>query len=144
MRVSTKGRYGLAAMIALAKHSPTESISIAVISSELGLSKLYLEQVVAVLKNRGLVKSVKGSQGGYTLADSTKNISVKSILYALEPSFCEKTGDSCEDSSINLILHQLVFDPLTEVMGDKLDSIHLSDLMEALEDLQPDSIMFYI
>ena len=144
MRVSTKGRYGLAAMIALAKHSPTESISIAVISNELGLSKLYLEQVVAVLKNRGLVKSVKVSQGGYTLADLTKNISVKSILYALEPSFSEKTGDSCEDSSINLILHQLVFDPLTEVMGDKLDSIQLSDLMEALEDLQPDSVMFYI
>lgn len=144
MRISTKGRYGLAAMIALAKHSSTKSISIASISNELGLSKLYLEQVVAVLKNRGLVKSVKGSQGGYTLADATKNISVKSILYALEPAFSEKTGNSCEDSSINLILHQLVFDPITDVMGDKLDQIHLSDLMEALEDLQPDSIMFYI
>jgi len=51
MRISTKGRYGLAAMIALAKHSSTESISIASISKELGLSKLYLEQVIAVLKN---------------------------------------------------------------------------------------------
>ncbi len=144
MRISTKGRYGLAAMIALAKHSSTESTSIATISSELGLSKLYLEQVLATLKSRGLVVSVKGSQGGYSLADSTKNICVKSILYALEPALSEKTGHSCDDSSINLILHQLVFDPLSDVIGDKLNQIYLSDLLEALEDLQPDSIMFYI
>ncbi len=68
MRISAKGRYGLAAMITIALESQdNECIPVILIAEKLGLSKIYLEQVFALLKRGQLVDSVKGAQGGYRL-----------------------------------------------------------------------------
>ena len=69
MKISAKGRYGLAAMTCLARNFASGSpITIISISEKLGISKIYLEQVFSLLKRAQLVNSIKGSQGGYQLS----------------------------------------------------------------------------
>ena len=68
MKLSTKGRYGLRAMIDLASHEEEGAVSIASISERQNISESYLEQLVAKLKKAGLVVSIRGAAGGYRLA----------------------------------------------------------------------------
>lgn len=85
MKISTKGRYGLTIMIALAKGHPSKNpISLKVIAQEYHLSEHYLEQLIAPLRNVGLVRSVRGAKGGYLLAEEPKNITAADIIKPLE------------------------------------------------------------
>ena len=68
MKLSTKGRYGLRALIDLARYSEEEPVSTNNISVRQDISERYLEQLVALLKKAGLVKSIRGATGGYVLA----------------------------------------------------------------------------
>lgn len=68
MKISTKGRYGLRALVDLASHSTSEAVSLASVANRQKISVNYLEQVFATLRKAGLVKSIKGPQGGYMLA----------------------------------------------------------------------------
>ena len=86
MKLSTKGRYGLRALIDLALYSENETVSIASISARQNISESYLEQLIAKLRKAGLVTSVRGAGGGYKLALPASEISVGDILRALEGS----------------------------------------------------------
>ena len=94
MKLSTKGRYGLRAMIDLARYSEEEPVSIGSIAMRQGISERYLEQLVAKMKKAGLVKSIRGASGGYVLAKDSSEISVGDILRALEGSL-EPQHQSC-------------------------------------------------
>ena len=83
MKLSTKGRYGLKAILDLALHSADGQITLNSIAERQGLSESYLEQLFAALKKAELIKSIRGPQGGYMLADDPENISVGDILRAL-------------------------------------------------------------
>ena len=84
MKLSTKGRYGLKAMVDLAVVYGETRLSISNLATMQGISDAYLEQLVSALKKAGLVESVRGAQGGYTLAKSPENITVNEVLKALE------------------------------------------------------------
>ena len=84
MKVSTKGRYGLRAMIDLSLYSKNELVPLASIAERQDISKSYLEQVFSALRKAGLVKSIKGAQGGYSLSTGPEDITVGMILRALE------------------------------------------------------------
>ena len=84
MKLSTKGRYGLRAMVDLAVYSEKESVSISCIAQRENISESYLEQLAGKLKKAGLIKSTRGAQGGYRLAKPAAEISVGDILRALE------------------------------------------------------------
>ena len=84
MKLSTKGRYGLRAIVDLARFSESEPVSISSISSREDISEGYLEQLMALLKKAGLVKSIRGAAGGYVLARPAGQISVGDVLRALE------------------------------------------------------------
>ena len=86
MKLSTKGRYGLRALIDLAQYSAETPVSITSISARQNLSERYLEQLMSMLKKAGLVKSVRGAGGGYVLAKDMAEISVGDVLRALEGS----------------------------------------------------------
>lgn len=86
MKLSTKGRYGLRALIDLAQNSGEEPVSITSISTRQDLSERYLEQLMSMLKKAGLVRSVRGAGGGYVLARKLEEISVGDVLRALEGS----------------------------------------------------------
>ena len=84
MKISTKGRYGLRALIDLAVYAGKVSVSLGSIAERQNISLKYLEQVFSQLRNANVIKSVKGSQGGYILSDKPSNIKVGTILRALE------------------------------------------------------------
>ena len=84
MKLSTKGRYGLRALIDLAQYSGQAPVSITSISARQDISERYLEQLMALLRKAGLIRSVRGAGGGYVLAKDMKEISVGDILRALE------------------------------------------------------------
>ncbi len=98
MKVSTKGRYGLKAMIYIASNSKDSCVSLRNISEHEGISENYLEQLIAQLKKNGLLISVRGAHGGYKLSKESKNISVGDILRALEGSL---SPVDCIDNNSN-------------------------------------------
>lgn len=84
MKISTKGRYALRLMLDLAEQDGEEYISLRAISQRQDISVKYLEQIVSQLCRMGLVKSVRGPQGGYKLAKTPKEYSVGDILRITE------------------------------------------------------------
>ena len=146
MKLSAKGRYGLASMICLAQeYGKDDYITIASISEKLGVSKIYLEQVFALLKRANLVESTKGSSGGYQLATSPKNITVYDILSAIEQSLFEKSKKSLSDSASNIenAIGELVLDRIDEAILQVINSVTLYDLCEKANSAD-DNLMYYI
>jgi len=84
MRISTKGRYGLRAMLDLAYHSKDGYVPLKAIAKRQQVSEKYLEQLFSTLKKSGLVISSMGFQGGYMLSRSSMEITVGDVLLALE------------------------------------------------------------
>ncbi len=86
--LSSKGMYGLAAMFELAQRNSDKPVQIKEISKKAKIPQNYLEQLLNSLRKAELVKSIRGAQGGYLLADDPKNISIKDILVALDGEVC--------------------------------------------------------
>ena len=105
MRLTTKGRYAVTAMLDLALHSSSKPISLASISERQGISLSYLEQLFSKLRKRNLVSSVRGPGGGYQLNHSTSDINVAQIIDAVNESIdatsCGGKGD-CQQGDICL------------------------------------------
>jgi Rrf2 family protein len=148
MKISTKGRYALAATISMAQlYQSSSSVTLVSISDRLGISKIYLEQVFSLLKRGGIVNSVKGSQGGYQLAHVPQQITVKDILLATEYSLFEATEDTISStvSEIEDAMQTLVFDSLDTAISETLQKITLSDLVSEAEKRKNDlGFMFFI
>ena len=134
MKLSTKGRYGLRAMIDLAQNESEEAVSISSIAARQNISESYLEQLVGKLKKAGLVSSIRGAQGGYMLAKKPDEISVGNILRALEgdlsPIDCPAlTGeDGCSQSGS--CASKYVWQRLNDGINEIVDEIKLSTLLE--------------
>lgn len=132
MRISVKGRYGLAAMIYIAQHYESgENITVISISERLGISKIYLEQVFSLLKRGGLVTSLKGAQGGYMLSRPPKQISAYDMLSATELALFENVEETVYKKApeIDGAMHTLVFDPIDEAVKSALQKTTLYDLL---------------
>ena len=86
MKISTRGRYALRLMINLAAHPPEQNITLRDISARQEISVKYLEQIVSPLCRAGLLKSVRGAQGGYRLAREPRDYTAGDILRAIEGS----------------------------------------------------------
>lgn len=134
MKLSTKGRYGLRAMIDLADYSEKQPQSIANIAMRQSISDSYLEQLMAKLKKAGLVESIRGSQGGYVLAKPMAQISVGDILRALEgdlsPVKCAglKGENACQESGSCVTRN--VWKRIDDSITHAVDSIWLKELVE--------------
>lgn len=148
MRISSKGRYGLAAMISMAQnYASNECITIVSISEKLGISKIYLEQVFSLLKRAELVFAAKGAQGGYKLSKDPQTINSYEILRALEQSLFEKTEESVakQANDIEQAMQKIVFSVVDDSIADALKNVTLDDLVNEVEkQKQTDGFMFYI
>ncbi len=148
MRISSKGRYGLAAMISMAQnYASNECITIVSISEKLGISKIYLEQVFSLLKRAELVFAAKGAQGGYKLSKDPQTINSYEILRALEQSLFEKTEESVakQANDIEQAMQKNVFSVVDDSIADALKNVTLDDLVNEVEkQKQTDGFMFYI
>ena len=133
MRLSTKGRYGLKAIIDLAIHSSEAPVSIHSISVRQEISERYLEQIIAKLKKADLVVSVRGVSGGYQLAKPAEEISVGDVLYALEgdlnPVDCKMlSGDEgCKNSESCLTKYD--WQQIHESIQNTVNHIYLGELI---------------
>lgn len=139
MKLSTKGRYGLRAMIDLTLHSESEPTSIASIAARQRISESYLEQLIARLKKAGLVTSIRGASGGYTAARPAEEISVGDVLRALEGSLepvdCPGlTEDGCEGADV--CVTKYVWKRINESINRTVDEIKLSDLVRESREVQ--------
>ncbi|MCL2817330.1 MAG: Rrf2 family transcriptional regulator [Clostridiales bacterium] len=84
MNISTKGRYGLKAILDIAQFGAERPVTLSSVSRRLGISEGYLEQLMAPMKKCGLVKSVRGALGGYLLSRPPREIVVGEVFRALE------------------------------------------------------------
>ena len=134
MKISTKGRYGLRALIDLAQYSEIEPVSINSIATRQGISERYLEQLMTLMKKAGLIKSIRGASGGYVLAKEIEEISVGDVLRALEgnlqPVECAafSQDDSCEASGV--CVTKYVWQRINESINKTVDEISLKQLVE--------------
>lgn len=99
MRLSSKELYGLKAVVEIARHYPERLVSLAWIAHVRKLPLPYLEQIIALLRNAGLVEGIRGARGGYRLAKPPDEISVGDVFRALEGAGfsipCPIAGTSC-------------------------------------------------
>lgn len=149
MKVSTKGRYGLRAMVDLAINSTSGHVALYFIAERQNISVNYLEQVFSTLRKAGLVKSVKGAQGGYVLADNPENITIGMILRALEGnlSVVDENSEAAgrADQSIQHCIKVNVWDKMTAGLNNLVDSITLEDLVNEYRRMTGTMVhMYYI
>jgi len=135
MKLSTKGRYGLRAVLDLALYGETEVVALSGIAERQKISISYLEQLIAKLKKAGIVNSIRGAQGGYLLAKKPEEISVGDILRALEgdlnPVDCAEiigSGSTCSGS--DLCVTKYVWMRISDSINNTVDKMMLSELME--------------
>jgi Rrf2 family iron-sulfur cluster assembly transcriptional regulator len=130
MRLTTKGRYAVTAMLDLALHSAEGPVSLVDIATRQAISQSYLEQLFARLKRAGLVLSLRGPGGGYALARAPTEVSVSDIVCSvgegIDATRCGGSGD-CQEGLVCLT-HELWTD-LSERIDQYLSAITLADLI---------------
>lgn len=139
MKISTKGRYGLTIMIELARKHGDGPTSLKVIANTHNLSEHYLEQLIAPLRNAGLVKSIRGAYGGYILAKEPADITSGDIIRVLEGPISLVEGLENEEPA-----KRALWTRMRDAVKEVLDTTTLEDLANYDEDNAPDSYMFYI
>lgn len=131
MRLTTKGRYAVTAVLDLALHQDKGPVSLAAISERQGISLSYLEQLFAKLRRNEIVSSTRGPGGGYKLTNSVDEVSVSDIILAVDES-CKVVdcGDSadCHDGAYQCLTHDL-WQELSNEIRTFLDGISLSEIM---------------
>lgn len=148
MRISTKGRYALAAAVCMAqRQSGGDYITAISISEKLGISKIYLEQVFALLKRGGIVLSGKGAQGGYLLARSPAQITAFEVLASVESALFDETEETVPGKApdIESAMQSAVFESLDRAVKTTLTKVTLEDLVAQAQSHDHGSAhMFYI
>jgi len=139
MKISTKGRYGLTIMIELAKRFGDGPISLKTIAQINDLSEHYLEQLIAPLRNAGLVKSIRGAYGGYILAEEPSKITAGDIIRVLEGPISPVEGIEEEEP-----VKRSLWIRIRDAVKDVLDSTTIEDLANFKDEGETDSYMFYI
>ena len=145
MKLTTKGRYGLRAVIDLAMYAKNDPVSLSDVAERQNISISYLEQLVAKLKKTGIVQSTRGAQGGYALAKAPEEISVGEILRALEGSLspvdCSAVDGEGETecSASNFCVTKYVWKRINDSINDTVNNMFLSELLTESETVKSDA-----
>lgn len=131
MRLTTKGRYAVTAVLDLAIHQGMGPVSLAAISERQHISLSYLEQLFAKLRRNNIVSSTRGPGGGYTLTNNADEVSVSDIISAVDES-CKVVdcsgSDGCHGNDYQCLTHDL-WQELSKEIRTFLDGITLSEIM---------------
>lgn len=143
-KMTTKGRYGLRAMVDLVLYEHEASTALSSISKRQGVSVNYLEQAFALLKKAQLVESIKGPKGGYKLTKPAEKTTVLEVLEVLEgPISIVEQGK--ESTFIAECVQELVWQTIDERLHDFLSQITLEELaVQTQQEEVCEPIMFYI
>ena len=134
MKLTTKGRYAVMAMADLALFSNEKPVSLNEISLRQNISLSYLEQLFVQLKDKKLVKGMRGSSGGYLLEKPSNEINISNIIEAVNEEIktlnCKKESKrGCNNKSSKCITHNL-WDKLDQHINSFFKNVKLSDLVE--------------
>jgi Rrf2 family protein len=135
MNISTRGRYGLRALLEIALQPKGRPLTIRYISEKQQMSVTYLEQILHKLKNAGIVTSVRGARGGYVLARDGNKITVSQIINALDGpisiSYCDMP-DLREKSCVGpeVCVSRILWKRLEDLIDKALSSVTLADLQK--------------
>ena len=134
MKLTTKGRYAVMAMADLALFNEKGPTSLTDISLRQNISLAYLEQIFIKLKNKKLVKSVRGAKGGYVLETSPEEIKISNIISAVDEEVkmlnCKKESKrGCNNKSSKCITHNL-WDQLDQHINNFFEKVKLQDLVK--------------
>lgn len=132
MKISTKGRYGLRALVDLAGHPGGENISLTAIAKRQELSPGYLESIFSSLKKAGLIVGAAGAKGGYRLAAPAEEISVRVVLEALEGDM-SVTDHAAGGSRLSSFLNRVVWERVDESVAAALENTTLADLVQQMD-----------
>ena len=131
MKLSTKGRYGIHAMYDLAQYGEQIPQSIKAIAERQNIPEAYLEQLIGALRKSGLVRSVRGAQGGYLLARPPESITVGEVLRCLEGDLavvdCLIEEDACDKACS--CPTRIVWQKLRDGLNSIVDGITLRDML---------------
>lgn len=131
MRLTTKGRYAVTAVLDLALHQDEGPVSLAAISERQDISLSYLEQLFAKLRRNNIVSSTRGPGGGYKLTNNVDEVSVSDIIIAVDES-CKVVdcgdSDGCHGGDYQCLTHDL-WQELSNEIRSFLDGITLSEIM---------------
>jgi Rrf2 family cysteine metabolism transcriptional repressor len=140
MKLSTKGRYGVKAMVDLAINQGETPVSIKSISERQNISEYYLEQLFLPLRKANLIKSTRGAQGGYVLNKLPGEITIGEIINVLEGpieiSDCVDGGLSCSNG--DSCATRLLWEKIRKSIDDVLDSTTLQDILDDYKNINPD------
>ena len=132
MKLTTKGRYAVMAMADLASYSNNNPVSLSEISTRQNISLAYLEQLFIRLKEKKLVRSVRGVKGGYALNIPASEIKLSNIFFAVNEEIktlnCKKESKrGCNNKSVKCITHNL-WDKLDNHINGFFENIKLEEL----------------
>ena len=142
MKISTKGRYGLRALIDICIYSSAEMVTVKSISERQGISERYLEQIFSTLKQGGIVKSLKGASGGYIFSKEIKTIKIKELIELLEKDIYCEIDDSIDSGSLETTLNEVLWREYNKKISDFFDGLSLEDLAEKHKENK--NLMYYI
>lgn len=131
MKLSTKGRYGVKSVLDLAINYKKEHVSIKSIAERINVSEYYLEQLFSQLRKAGIIKSIRGAHGGYTLSRPPTEITVYDIMDVLEGSI--EISDCIEETTCNNIdccATRLLWVRFKESIDGVLKSTTLQDMVD--------------
>lgn len=144
MKISTKGRYGLKALIDIAMYSNSEVVTLKSISERQNISEGYLEQIFSALRKSGLVIGRKGAQGGYTLSKDINSITIGEILRALEGDLSlVDVGNNNASDALDRCINENLWDVINRNINDYFDSITLEDLVNKYKS-EVNNYMYFI
>ena len=131
MKLSTKGRYGVKAMVELAIHYGDSPLSIKTISQRQGISEYYLEQLFSPLRKAKLINSIRGAQGGYILGREPKDIKVSDIMYVLEgPIEIADCIEGVACNNIDCCATTLLWTKIKSSIDEVMEGITLQDIVD--------------
>ena len=137
MKLSTKGRYGVKAMVDLAIHYGDAPVSIKTISNRQSISEYYLEQLFSPLRKAKLITSIRGAQGGYVLGREPKDITVADVINVVEGpveiSSCIN-NDDCTNS--DGCVTRLLWEKIKKSIDEVMTSISLQDMVDDYNEIQ--------
>ena len=149
MNLSKKSRYGITALIDLAVYARNQCGQLSSIAERNKRSVKYLEQIFSSLRKAGLVRSVKGPQGGYLLAKSPESITVADVIYALDGSYLLEDErivvSGTDEKGISTAIQKLLIDQMNDQTDRLLKQLTLRNLVDSsMEYSQVGHEMYYI
>ena len=143
MKISTKGRYGIRALIDLVVNSECGSVTLKAISERQEITERYLEQIFSLLRKSGLIIGRKGAQGGYILSKNPNEITVGEVLRALEGESLLIDINEDEENCMERFVNKIIWSEINKKINDYFDSITLECIVDEYRK-EKEEIIYYI